>query len=101
MSNNLRSGEFISTGDVFDTYVKLCKQIGYQDLTQRRVGDLINELDVLGMIRANVVSKGRYGRTRVINIDSNPHEIFDVLRTDGIVKEIVNNLGEERFISYV
>ncbi len=38
---------------------------------------------------------------RVINIDSNPHEIFDVLRTDGIVKEIVNNLGEERFISYV
>ena len=53
------------------------------------------------MIRANVVSKGRYGRTRVINIDSNPHEIFDVLRTDGIVKEIVNNLGEERFISYV
>ena len=101
LSNNLRSGEFISTGDVFDTYVKLCKQIGYQDLTQRRVGDLINELDVLGMIRANVVSKGRYGRTRVINIDSNPHEIFDVLRTDGIVKEIVNNIGEERFISYV
>jgi len=100
LDNNLSSGEYINTGDTFEAYVKLCKTIGYADLTQRRVGDLINELDVLGMIRANVVSKGRYGRTRVINLDTNPHEIFEVLKTDAIVKEIIEDIGETKFISF-
>jgi len=100
LDNGLKSGEFISTGDTYETYLKLCKSIGYADLTQRRVGDLINELDVLGMIRANVVSKGRYGRTRVINVDNSPHEMFDILKRDSIIKEIVEEFGEERFVSY-
>ena len=33
-------------------------------MTQRRVSDIIAELDMLGIINANVISKGRYGRTR-------------------------------------
>jgi cell division control protein 6 len=35
-------------------------------LTQRRVTDLISELDMLGILNAIVVSKGRYGRTKEI-----------------------------------
>jgi cell division control protein 6 len=35
-------------------------------LTQRRISDIIAELDMLGMINAKVISKGRYGRTREI-----------------------------------
>ena len=37
-------------------------------LTQRRVSDLIAELDMLGIINAKVISRGRYGRTREIRI---------------------------------
>jgi cell division control protein 6 len=37
-------------------------------LTQRRVGDIIAEFDMLGLINAQVVSKGRYGRTKEIKL---------------------------------
>lgn len=81
--------EYISTGDTYEEYVRLCRQLGYEDLTQRRVGDLINELDVLSMIRANVVSKGRYGRTRVINLNVQSMEIYKTLEKDPRIIEIL------------
>ncbi len=57
-----------TTGEVFNVYRRLCKQIGSDELTQRRVTDLISELDMLGIINAIVVSKGRYGRTKEITL---------------------------------
>jgi cell division control protein 6 len=58
----------IQTGDVFDIYEKICKSRGLKILTQRRVSDLVAELDMLGIINARVISKGRYGRTREIKL---------------------------------
>lgn len=60
--------EAIQTGDVFSYYEKIVSRRGLKPLTQRRVQDLINELDMLGVIKAPVVSKGRYGRTREIRV---------------------------------
>ncbi|MEM2925012.1 MAG: ORC1-type DNA replication protein [Methanocellales archaeon] len=56
------------TGEVFNVYRKLCRQIDAEVLTQRRITDLISELDMLGIINAIVVSKGRYGRTKEITL---------------------------------
>lgn len=50
-----------------------------KSLTMRRVGDLLQELDLLGLIRANVISKGRYGRTRVIDLSVTRIEVLRVL----------------------
>jgi cell division control protein 6 len=61
----------MQTGDVFELYERMAVKNGLKTLTQRRVSDLISELDVLGIINASVVSKGRYGRTRKINIQLN------------------------------
>jgi len=58
---------FIQTGDVYDTYIELCKKVGLRPLTQRRVSDIIAELDMSGIINAKVISKGRFGRTRDIS----------------------------------
>ena len=58
----------ILTGQIYDTYKRLCSEIGLKTLTQRRIGDIIAELDMLGIINAKVISKGRYGRTREIEI---------------------------------
>nr|MCK4929989.1 ORC1-type DNA replication protein [Nanoarchaeota archaeon] len=60
--------KFIQTGDVYDTYRQLCNKTGLRSLTQRRVSDIIAELDMLGIINAKVISKGRFGRTREINL---------------------------------
>jgi archaeal cell division control protein 6 len=61
------SFSFIQTGDVYDTYHELCNRVGLRPLTQRRVSDIIAELDMLGIINAKVISKGRMGRTRDIS----------------------------------
>jgi len=56
------------TGEVYDAYKSICDQTGLRPLTQRRVSDIIAELDLLGIIHAKVISKGRYGRTREIHV---------------------------------
>ena len=61
----------IFTGDVYELYKKLCTKTDLRPLTQRRISDIIGELDMLGIINATVISKGRYGRTREINSDIN------------------------------
>ena len=56
------------TGDIYEVYGELCKEVGTSTLTQRRVSGLINELDAMGLLNARVVSRGRYGRTKKISL---------------------------------
>ncbi|NPE30271.1 ORC1-type DNA replication protein [Methanococcoides sp. SA1] len=56
----------VTTGEVYNVYRQLCLSVDMDILTQRRVTDLISELDMLGILNAVVVSKGRYGRTKEI-----------------------------------
>lgn len=58
----------VFTGDVYEVYKGLCVQIGERKLTQRRISDLISELDAFGIINAKVISRGREGRTREISL---------------------------------
>jgi len=59
---------YITTGEVYNLYRQYCKERDSDVLTHRRVTDLISELDMLGIINAIVVSKGRYGRTKQISL---------------------------------
>jgi cell division control protein 6 len=72
----------ITTGEVYNIYRKLCKAIDMDILTQRRVTDLMSELDMLGIINAVVVSKGRYGRTKEISLSVPAKNTHDVLLED-------------------
>ena len=83
---NLIEGETskIFTGDVYNVYEAICKKIGMEVLTQRRVGDIIAEFDMLGLINAQVISKGRYGRTKEIKLLV-PGNIMD--KTKAILSE--------------
>jgi cell division control protein 6 len=64
--------ESIFTGDVFNEYEDICKKTKNEVLTQRRVSDIIAEFDMLGLINARVISKGRQGRTREIKLMLTP-----------------------------
>lgn len=79
-----RKNERIFTGDIFNTYQSFCSQTGTDPLTQRRVGDIISEFDMLGVINAHVVSKGRLGRTREIKL-SIPSQLIN--RSKVIVRD--------------
>lgn len=58
----------VFTGEIYDAYQELCRKVSLRPLTQRRVSDIINEFDMVGLIHSNVISKGRYGRTREISV---------------------------------
>jgi cell division control protein 6 len=66
--NEEKNNARLTTGDVYSTYRDLGKVIGLTALTQRRVTDLISELDMLGIIHARVKSFGRGGRTKEIEL---------------------------------
>ncbi len=74
----------IFTGDIYNKYQEICQRTKNEILTQRRVSDIIAEFDMLGLINAKVVSKGRQGRTREIKL-SIPGNIR------GKAKEILKN----------
>ncbi|MDA4128475.1 MAG: orc1/cdc6 family replication initiation protein [Thaumarchaeota archaeon] len=57
-----------NTGEVYLAYNSLSKKIGTEALTQRRVSGILAELDMLGLVEAAVVSKGRRGRTKRIRL---------------------------------
>ncbi len=71
-----------TTGEVYAIYKNLCKRIGLEPLTQRRISDLISELDMLGIINSIVISKGRYGRTREIRLEMPIDDLKVVLLED-------------------
>lgn len=58
----------IFTGEIYEIYKKICSEIKLRPLTQRRVSDMLAELDMMGIINAKIISKGRYGRTREITL---------------------------------
>ncbi len=57
-----------NTGELYLAYNNLCRGAGIEALTQRRVSGILAELDLLGLIEASVVSKGRRGRTKKIQL---------------------------------
>lgn len=63
-----KNNESLFTGDIYELYKKICSETHIRPLTQRRVSDIISELDMLGIINGKVISKGRYGRTRKITL---------------------------------
>ncbi|PSQ27613.1 cell division control protein Cdc6, partial [Halobacteriales archaeon QS_9_67_15] len=78
----------INTGEVYNVYQRLCEEIDVDMLTQRRVTDLISELDMLGIVNAVVVSKGRYGRTKEISLSVPIDETEAVLLSDSRLSDI-------------
>jgi len=78
----------INTGEVYNIYKSLCEEIDADVLTQRRVTDLISELDMLGIVNAVVVSKGRYGRTKEISLSVPIDETEAVLLSDSRLGDI-------------
>ena len=58
-----------SIGEIYSTYLKICTSIGRAFLTQRRVIDLLNELDFMEIIQSiEIKSQGRSGRSSHIQL---------------------------------
>jgi cell division control protein 6 len=80
----------IVTGEIYEVYCELCKQIGVAPLTQRRVSGLINELDSIGLLNTQIVNMGRYGRTKKIRLSINKSQFRNVFADDVRLERLIN-----------
>ena len=77
-----------TTGEIYNVYKQYAHLIDIDILTQRRITDLISELDSLGIINAIVKSNGRYGKTKVISMQGSKQIIRHVLLQDYRLKSL-------------
>lgn len=80
----------ITTGETYNVYKELCRQVKMDILTQRRVSDIISELDMMGIVNATVVSRGRYGRTKEIRLGVPINQVKTILEKHHKIERISN-----------
>ncbi len=81
-----------TTGEVYNYYIKLTSILGIENVTQRRVSGIIAELDMMGIVTAKVISRGRYGKTRVIELAADPEIIVKTLWEDPALEAIMDRV---------
>lgn len=77
-----------NTGELYLLYASLCKKLGIDQLTQRRVSGILAELDLLGLVEASVVSKGRRGRTKRIKPLISTDVLNKILAEDALFSDL-------------
>jgi cell division control protein 6 len=53
-----------STGEIYSSYKNLCKVVGKDGLTQRRVTQMLSEIELSGIISGRLIHQGIHGRTK-------------------------------------
>lgn len=88
--NLTRSSARTTTGEVYIHYRTLCTKLGIENVTQRRVSDIISELDMVGIITARLISRGRYGKTRMIALAVPGDVVLNALRGDNYIESLLS-----------
>lgn len=78
----------VSTGDIYEVYSSLCQQQGWEVLSRRRVSGLISELDMMGVVNARVVSNGRHGRTKEVELKVDPLQVRSAVQDEIYVQDL-------------
>lgn len=79
-----------TTGEVYESYLSLCKQSEQTPLTQRRMTQIISELDLLGLVSTDIINQGRYGRSQKIKITIPLTIVKEALKDDSTFGALVN-----------
>ncbi len=79
-----------NTGEVYEIYSDICRRIEQEPLTQRRITQIMSELDQLGLITSDVISQGRYGRSQKIRITVPHSTVKEALKEDSILAGVLS-----------
>ena len=82
-----------STGEIYTIYQYFCSKIQQEALTQRRMTQIVGELDQLGLITTNIVNQGRYGRTQRIKLHIHISSVKQAIKNDPILSPFIDNIN--------
>jgi cell division control protein 6 len=79
----------ISTGGIYSAYKSLCKLTHQNILTQRRVTQMLNEIELSGLISGKMIHQGIHGNTKKFNLTVSPDLVKNTLKTDEIFVDVL------------
>ena len=79
----------VSTGDIYSAYKSLCKTIHQNELTQRRVTQMLSEIELSGLISGRMIHQGIHGNTKKFNLTISPELVKNTLKSEETFTEIL------------
>jgi len=79
----------ISTGDIYSAYKSLCKITCQNELTQRRVTQMLSEIELSGLISGRMIHQGIHGNTKKFNLTISPDLVKNTLNPEEIFNDIL------------
>jgi cell division control protein 6 len=79
----------LSTGGIYTAYKTLCKTVRQQELTQRRVTQMLSEIELSGLITGRIIHQGIHGRTKKYKLTISPDMIKQTLKDDLTFEDIL------------
>jgi len=79
----------LSTGGIYTAYKTLCKTVRQQELTQRRVTQMLSEIELSGLITGRIIHQGIHGRTKKYKLTIPPEMIKETFKDDLTFEDIL------------
>jgi len=78
-----------STGEIYSSYKNLCKIVGQDELTQRRITQMLSEVELSGIITGRLIHQGIHGRTKKYKLTISSEMIKSTFKDDLTLKDII------------
>ncbi|MSV33864.1 MAG: AAA family ATPase [Nitrosarchaeum sp.] len=78
-----------STGEIYLSYKGLCKVVGRDELTQRRVTQMLSEIELSGIITGRLIHQGIHGRTKKYKLTISSEMIKKTFKDDLTLQDII------------
>lgn len=78
-----------STGEIYSSYKNLCKTIGKDELTPRRITQMLSEIELSGLISGRLIHQGIHGRTKKYKLTISSEMIKKTFKDDLSLQDII------------
>jgi len=78
-----------STGEIYSSYKNLCKAVGKDELTQRRITQMLSEIEMSGIISGRLIHQGIHGRTKKYKLTISSEMIKKTFKDDLSLQDII------------
>ena len=79
----------LSTGEIYTAYKSLCKVIRQKELTQRRITQMLSEVEMSGIITGKIIHQGIHGRTKKYKLTISPEMVKNTFKDELTLEDIL------------
>ena len=78
-----------STGEIYSAYRGVCRAVGRDGLTQRRITQMLSEIELSGIITGRLVHQGIHGRTKKYRLTISTETVKKTFAQDLTLQDVV------------